>query len=31
MSGIDAIADRSDKIVTEITALAKVREQDILA
>lgn len=30
-SGIDAIADKSDKIVTEITALAKVREKDILA
>lgn len=29
-SGIDAIADKSDKIVTEITALAKVREKDIL-
>lgn len=30
LSGIDAIADKSDKIVTEITALAKVREKDIL-
>lgn len=29
-SGIDAIANKSDKIVTEITALAKVREKDIL-
>jgi type I restriction enzyme R subunit len=29
-SGIDAIADKSDKIVTEITALAKIREKDIL-
>lgn len=29
-SGIDEIADKSDKIVTEITALAKVREKDIL-
>jgi len=29
-SGIDAIADKSDKIVMEITALAKVREKDIL-
>jgi type I restriction enzyme R subunit len=29
-SGIDAIADKSEKIVTEITALAKIREKDIL-
>lgn len=29
-SGIDSIADKSDKIVTEISALAKVREKDIL-
>ncbi len=29
-SGLDAIADKSDKIVTEITALAKIREKDIL-
>lgn len=29
-SGIDDIADKSEKIVTEITALAKVREKDIL-
>lgn len=29
-SGIDGIADKSGKIVTEITALAKVREKDIL-
>lgn len=29
-SGVDAIADKRDKIVTEITSLAKVREQDIL-
>ena len=30
LSSIDAIADKSDKIVTEITNLAKVREKDIL-
>lgn len=30
LSNIDAIADKSDKIVTEITNLAKVREKDIL-
>jgi type I restriction enzyme R subunit len=29
-SGIDAITDASDRIVTEITALAKMREKDIL-
>lgn len=29
-SGIDEIADKCEKIVTEITALAKVREKDIL-
>ena len=29
-SGIDAIADKCDKIVAEITTLAKVREKDIL-
>jgi type I restriction enzyme, R subunit len=29
-SGIDAMAEKSDKIVAEITALAKVRERDIL-
>jgi len=30
LTGIDEIAERSEKIVTEITALAKVRHQDIL-
>ena len=30
-SNIDEIVDKSDKIVTEITALAKVRHKDILA
>lgn len=30
-SAIDPIIDKSDKIVTEITALAKVRHKDILA
>ena len=29
-SGISAIADKSDKIVTEIAALAKIREKEIL-
>jgi len=29
-SGIDEVAEKSDKIVTEITSLAKVRERDIL-
>jgi type I restriction enzyme, R subunit len=29
-SGMDDVADKSDKIVTEITALAKIREKDIL-
>ncbi len=29
-SGIDEIADKCDKILTEITALARVREKDIL-
>lgn len=29
-SGIDALAEKCDKIVTEITALAKIREKDIL-
>ena len=30
-SNIDAIVDKSDRIVTEIMALAKVRQKDILA
>jgi type I restriction enzyme R subunit len=30
LSGIDEIANKSEKIVTEITALAKVRHKDIL-
>lgn len=30
-SGIDPIMDKSDKIVTEITALAKVRHKDVLS
>jgi hypothetical protein len=30
-TNIDEIIDHSERIVTEITALAKVRHQDILA
>jgi type I restriction enzyme R subunit len=30
-SGVDEIMDKTDKIVTELTALAKVRHKDILA
>jgi hypothetical protein len=30
-SNIDAIADKSDRLVTEIVALAKTRQRDILA
>jgi hypothetical protein len=29
-SGIDEVAENSDQIVRELTALAKVRERDIL-
>ena len=31
LSNIDPIVEKSDKIVTEITALAKVRHKDILS
>jgi len=30
LSGVDEVAENSDKLVTEITALAKVRHQDIV-
>ena len=30
-SNIDPIVEKSDKIVTELTALAKVRHKDILS